>query len=246
MTPRTQPAEIVEVRELGPDVREIVLQPTERPVSFKAGQWVSVHLPLSSDKPVVRAYTLAEPACAQGRMVLCFDRVKGGAASAFLFEARCGDRLTVSDPLGAFVLPVLDGRGVAMVTWLTGVVPMRCMLLEMLRSTPGPPPRTLLICGAPSADALPYHAWLHALAAEQRWFTYVPVLPPAGASMEEGVALLLEALPKAVAAAFPEGADAFHLHPMLAGLKALVLPAREWFVQHLGFSPTQVQKETYD
>lgn len=246
MTLRTQQAEVVAIRDLGPDVRELVLRPLEHDVAFRAGQWIALHLALGGEKPVVRAYTLAEPARAQPTMVLCFDRVKGGAASAHLFERRVGDRLTMSDPQGSFVLPALGGRGVAFVTWLTGVVPMRCMLLEMVCGEGGPPPPTLLVCGAPSAQALPYHDWLQAFATEHAWFRYVPVVAPEGATFEEAVRHVLGHLPAAVAQAFPDGAGPATVHPMIVGLKALVLPAREWFVQHLGYTHAQVQKETYD
>lgn len=246
MTPRTQLAEVVALRDLGPDVRELVLRPLEHEVSFRAGQWIAVHLALGGEKPVVRAYTLAEPACAEGAMVLCFDRVKGGAASAHLFERRVGDRLTVSDPQGAFVLPPLEGRGVAFVTWLTGVVPMRCMLMELISGEHGSPPPTLLVCGAPSVDALPYHDWLQAFAAEHAWFRYVPVVAPQGAPFDEAARFVLGHLPAAVSEAFPDGAGPATVHPMIVGLKALVLPAREWFVEHLGYTREQVQKETYD
>ncbi|NDD27337.1 MAG: hypothetical protein EB084_03620 [Proteobacteria bacterium] len=246
MSVPTQAAEVVEVRALRHDVRELVLRPVERQVTFQAGQWISVHLPLGGDKPTVRAYTLAEPPTADGRMVLCFDRVKGGAASAFLFEVRVGDRLVVSDPLGSFTMPQADGRGVAMVTWLTGVVPMRCMLLDLARGSDRPPPRTLLLYGGPSADAMPYHQALLEMARAHPWFCYVPVVPPSEATPQEGMQRVLETMPTAFDQAFGGEAGPQTVHPMLAGVRALVLPAREWLVTHLGYAQAQVQKELYD
>lgn len=246
MSLRTQQAEVVALRDLGPDVREMVLRPLEHEATFRAGQWIALHLPLGGEKPVVRAYTLAEPAGRPHPMVLCFDRVKGGGASAFLFERQVGDRLTISDPQGAFVLPALEGRGVAFVTWLTGVVPMRCMLLEMVRGGDRPPPPTLLVCGAPCLEALPYRDELQAFAAAHPWFRYIPVVAPEGATFDEAVQHVLARLPAAMTEAFPDGAGPDTVHPMIVGLKALVLPAREWFVQHLGYTHEQVQKETYD
>lgn len=244
MTPRTQEAEVVEIRHLCPDVREMVLRPLGHAITFQPGQWISVHLPIG-EKPVIRAYTLAEPMSDCDTVVLCFDRVKEGAASTFLFQVAVGDRLTISDALGIFVLPSPLDRGVALVTWFTGIVPMRCMLLELAKSST-PPPQTLLVYGAPNADELPYHAWLQALEREHHWFRYEAVLPATGASMEESVEQVLRRLPEALKRAFPEGAGPATVHPMIAGVRALVLPARAWFMDNLGYERTQVQKETYD
>lgn len=222
----------------------MVLRPLDHPIAFKPGQWISVHLPLG-DKPLVRAYTMAEPSDDGNTIVLCFDRVKQGAASTYLFNVSVGDRITVSDALGSFVLPDTFHGGIVFVTWFTGIVPVRCMLLEMARAMRRPP-QTLLVYGAPNQDELPYHEELLDLARAHGWFSYVPVLPPPGIGLEGCVDHVLSRLQPALDSAFPDGAGPDRLHPMIPGIRAFVLPARAWFVQHLGFKPTEVQKETYD
>jgi ferredoxin-NADP reductase len=236
MTVPTQEAEVVEIRRLCPDVREMVLRPHAHPIPFRPGQWISVHLPLAGERPVIRAYTLAEPPSDGDTLVLCFDRVKEGAVSTWLFDLEVGDRIVVSDALGNFVRPD-EVAGLALVTWFTGIVPMRCMLLEMARTGRGVP--TVLVYGAPREDQMPYHDQLLELERQNPWLTYVPVC---GSGPEK----VVEALPSGLARAFPEGVGPGRVHPMIAGIRACVLPAREWFVASHGYQKGQVQKETYD
>lgn len=244
MSLATQEAEVVEVHQLCPDVRQMVLRPLQHPISFRPGQWISVYLPID-EKPLVRAYTIAEPPSEKETVALCFDRVKEGAASSYLFGLRPGDRITVSDALGNFVMPADIRAGLVLVTWFTGIVPLRCMLLDMARWD-REPPTTLLLYGAPSEDELPYHTELRALEQAHGWFTYVPVISNVGDNLETRIDRVLRHLPTAIKGVFPNGIGPHDVHPMIAGIRALVLPARAWFVQNLGFLPAQVQKETYD
>lgn len=234
-----QNAEVVAIRHLAPDVREMVLRP-EQPFDFQPGQWISLHLPLG-EKPLVRAYTMAEPAAADGSVVLCFDRVKGGAASTWLFEVEVGTRIDLSGPLGNFVLPEDRKQGLIFIGWFTGIVPFRCMLLEMERSGLAHP--TLVIYGAPNRNELVYHDEMRAMAERHDWLHYAPVGAEGGA--ERTIDDLLASLP-AAAERFPGGIDPARVHPMIAGIRAVVLPARAFFMERYGYERTQVQKETYD
>lgn len=235
-----QLAEVMETRDLGPDVREMVLRPLERAVDHVAGQWVALHLPLAP-KPVVRAYTLAEPGGATGdRMVLCFDRVRGGAVSSYLFSLGPGDVVPMSDPQGSFVLPSPMPRGLVMVGWFTGIVPFRCMVLA--GKALGALPPTLMVCGAARPEELVYRDDLQQLAREVPGFQYVPVVAPA----ERAVEAVTAALPGAVAGAFPGGLASGREHAMVCGLRAFVLPVRQWLVEVHGLDRLDIHKELYD
>ncbi|MBM3462230.1 MAG: hypothetical protein FJX76_09030 [Armatimonadetes bacterium] len=238
---KTQQAEVVALRHLAPDVRELVLQPLEEKVSFKPGQWISVHLPIG-EKPLVRAYTMAEPESDDGTLVLCFDRVKGGAASNYLFSVDVGTRFPISAALGNFTLPDPLETPLAFVTWFTGIVPIHCMLTDMERR--GLTPRTVLLYGAPNSDELIYHAQLQEMAVRHSWLEYHPI--GNAAEPDRTVEDVLAALPGVMAKTFPEGPGPGEVVPMLCGIRAVVLPAREWFMTERGFARQSVRKETYD
>jgi ferredoxin-NADP reductase len=127
-----------------------------------------------------------------------------------------------------------------MLSWLTGLVPMRAILLDMERRGLTTP--TLVIHGSPTDAERPYHAEMVEMAGRCLWLTYVPVgLGQPETTFDD----MLAALPGALTAAFanitPET-----LHPMLCGLRALVLPARALLMETYGFDRKQVFKETYD
>jgi ferredoxin-NADP reductase len=238
---KTQQAEVVAIRHLAPDVRELVLQPLEEKVSFKPGQWISVHLPVG-EKPLVRAYTMAEPESDDGTLVLCFDRVKEGAASNYLFSIDVGTRFPITAALGNFTLPDPLDKALAFVTWFTGIVPIHCMLTAMERR--GLAHRTVLLYGAPNADELVYHAQLQEMSARHPWLEYHPIgnTPGEDRSVED----VLTALPGVMEKSFSGGPGPDQALPMLCGIRAVVLPAREWFMQEKGFARQAVRKETYD
>src|SRR5262249_21092277 len=117
-------------RDVAPDVRELILEPPAQPVEFRAGQWMSLHLPVGEKPPLVRAYTLAAPPSPSGELVLCLDRVRGGLGSEYLFSLRERDRLTMAGPLGNFVQPE-EKADQLWIARYTGIVPFRAMLEEL-------------------------------------------------------------------------------------------------------------------
>ena len=92
MAVETQRAEVMSIRDLSPSVRELILSPLEHKISFKPGQWISLHLPVGEHPPLVRAYSMAEPQSPTGCLVLAFDRVPKGLGSGYLFMLKEGDK----------------------------------------------------------------------------------------------------------------------------------------------------------
>ena len=78
MAQPTQQAQVVSVRSLSPAVRELVLSPLARKISFRPGQWISRQLPVGERPPLIKAYSMAEPEASSGYLVLAFDHVPKG------------------------------------------------------------------------------------------------------------------------------------------------------------------------
>jgi ferredoxin-NADP reductase len=96
-----QPATVLSSTNLTPHVRQLVVLPKEQSIVFKAGQWVSLKLPVGIKPPLNRAYS------------------------------KPGDELILSGPYGNFLLPPQIDRELLFVTRYTGLVPIRCMLKHL-------------------------------------------------------------------------------------------------------------------
>jgi phenol hydroxylase P5 protein len=221
---------------LAPEVKEIVLRSPETPISFEPGQWISLHLPVGEKPPLVRAYSLAYPPTPNGSLTVCFDRVPGGLGSSYLFERRVGDPLAVAGALGNFKLPDPLQSDLLLVARYTGVVPIRCMLYELLRRPLHR--RVRLVYGAPREEDLIFHSEFQTFAGGDPNFDYYPVvLEPTdhwtGASGTE-----LDLLEELAPAWLP-------FQPMVCGVREFTRPIRD-LLQELGFERRAVRVENYD
>src|SRR5439155_10878377 len=118
----TQRANVTRARMLSPPVRELVLMPLESKITFKAGQWVSLKLPVGERQPLTRAYSMAEPESSSGELVLVFDRVPGGLGSGYLSSIQEGDDLVLAGPYGNFTVPLPLTIDLVLVARFTGIV----------------------------------------------------------------------------------------------------------------------------
>ncbi len=238
MAEPTQDATLVRMRDLTPNVRELVLSPSLEKISFTPGQWVSLKLPIGTHPPLNRAYTMAEPATPSGELVLAFDRVPGGIGSEYLWSLKVGGRVPLSGPYGNFLLPEISDKEIVMVARYTGVVPFRCMLRQA--AAQGFPQSITLILVSHSLSDVPYHQEFLELAERAPKFRYESLLPviPAVPRPEAEVRSALDLWN----ALFKDRRD---LIPMVCGTKAFVRPIREQ-LQKLGFDRKEVRVETYD
>lgn len=238
MAEPTQEAEIVRKRDLTPNVRELVVQPSLHKINFLPGQWVSLKLPVGLHPPLNRAYTMAEPESPSGELVLAFDRVPGGLGSEYLYSLKTSDRVRLSGPYGNFVLPDPLEKDVVMIARYTGVVPFRCMLKQATAQTLS---RSItLILVSHSLSDVPYHEEFLDLAERVPMFRYESLLPVTPAIPREDAEVqstldLWDAL-------FKKRRDVM---PMICGTKAFVRPIREQ-LQKLGFDRKEVRVEMYD
>lgn len=243
MAEPTLRAKLSATRELAPEVREIVLRPLAGRIHFAPGQWISVHLPIGKRPPLVRAYSLAEPESATGELVLTLDRVSGGRGSSFMSGLKPGDELTIAGPYGHFTAPDPLPARLVLVARFTGVVPIRCILRSILGDprSGGPRPsipEITLVYGAARSASLIFHEEFSDWDRRLPGFRYLPTVfdGSGGPESRPEVEILAEAL----------GSGQRDFVPMVAGVKAMVRPVREFLTEHLGFERRAVRCETYD
>lgn len=236
MAVQTQQAQIVRVRPLAPSVREFTLRPLEWKVSFKPGQWVSLHLPVGQRPPLLRAYSMAEPESETGDLVLALDRVPQGVGSGYLFNLHEGDTVVVAGPYGRFVVPEPLNQDLLLIARYTGIVPLRCIIRSLSRNQL--PTKIALVYGASSQQDLVYHEEFVELSSRHNAFRYVPVVLGGNGYTEENYWPVI----KAVNSLIVNRSD---LLPMVCGIKAFVYPLRKHLAE-LGFSRKEMRYEIYD
>ena len=235
MASPTYTTRIAAVRDVAPEVRELVLAPPAERLDFLPGQWLSLHLPVGERPPLVRAYSLAAPPAPSGELVLCLDRVPEGLGSQYLFTLQPGDEVTFGGPLGNLVLPETGADQLWMARY-TGIVPFRAMLLH-LKENP-PPGRVTLLYSGETSDHLPYHPELLRAAEALPWFELLATVDQWDERWAGEVRPALELLPELVG-------DRRDLAPLVCGKREFVRPIRDFFYG-LGYERRTVRWENYD
>ncbi|MGQ0554737.1 MAG: ferredoxin--NADP reductase [Nitrospiraceae bacterium] len=234
MAEQTQPATVLAVTDLTPHVRQLVIKPKTRKISFQPGQWVSLKLPVGPKPPLNRAYSIADPSSPYGELTLVFDHVPGGLASTYLYGLRSGDEVSLSGPYGKFVLPHPLDQELLLIARYTGLAPMRCLLKQMFFSKIQTP--VLLIAVAPGEDEVLFHQEWLTMAMQYPSFRYLPLVVQNGES---------EAVEKTLSMLTPLVNGQPKVVPMICGTKAFVRPLRAYFIKE-GYDRKDVKIETYD
>jgi ferredoxin-NADP reductase len=118
------------------DVRSCFLRlvgPPFRP--FSPGMFISIAMPLGHEMRV-RPYTIASDPEDRQLFEIVFNRVPGGAGSAWLFERKIGDELNFTGPFGTFVLEAPPPSPVVFVAEATAIAPIRPMIRRILARDP--------------------------------------------------------------------------------------------------------------
>ncbi|MFO0774654.1 MAG: FAD-binding oxidoreductase [Nitrospiraceae bacterium] len=175
-------AEVVAVRDLTHDVRELDLQLRTPPqLAFQPGQFISFEIPVEGKPhPATRAYSIASPPSQADRLTLLFNRVAHGPGTQFLFGLARGTVVQCKGAAGSFRLRDDGGKALLFVATGTGIAPLRSMILAKLAATPDAQVR--LLWGLRSQRDLYYQDELAALATRHPNFFYTVALskPEAG------------------------------------------------------------------
>jgi len=234
MAELTQPATVLSVTDLTPHVRQLVVKPKTTKISFQPGQWVSLKLPVGPKPPLNRAYSMADPSSPYGELTLVFDRVSSGLGSNYLYQLKSGDEISLSGPYGNFILPQALDRELVLIGRYTGLVPIRCLLKQVLVSKIHTP--VLLIAVAPSEEESLFHQEWLTMAMQQPSFRYLPLVAQNGE---------VEAVEKTLTTLTPMIMGQPKAVPLLCGTKAFVRPLRAYLMEQ-GYDRKEVKVETYD
>ena len=102
--------------------------------NFKAGQFVTMDLPIS-DKRLKRwrSYSIASEPNEHNTLEFCIAQLEGGAGTRYLFEdLKVGDTIKFKGPDGAFYLPAQLENDLVFICTGTGVAPFRSMIRDLV------------------------------------------------------------------------------------------------------------------
>lgn len=117
---------------------ELVPVDDQRPLSFLAGQFVALRVPLPGGESVLRHYSLSgNPAdTTHWRISVKLENEPPGLGSTFLHrEVGVGDELDLAGPTGAFVCADTSDRPVILMSGGVGATPLVSMLHRLARSS---------------------------------------------------------------------------------------------------------------
>lgn len=172
-------ATVVRLEDASPRVRRFWLQrqDTADPLPFRAGQFITLDLPVGEKRlHRWRSYSLASAPGDGAELELCIVRMDGGQATTYLFDqVNVGATLRFKGPEGTFVLPETVEQDLVLVCTGTGVAPFRSMVRD-LDQRGWPARKVHLIYGSRTREDLLYADEFLDLAARQSLFTYSAAL----------------------------------------------------------------------
>jgi NAD(P)H-flavin reductase/ferredoxin len=187
-------ATITSLRLLSSDVLDVRLR-TDEPISFRAGQYVT----LMRDDGLARSYSIASLP-EHGEIELHVRKLAGGKMSGWLHsEAKVGERLSVLGPSGeCFYVQGNDEQPILLAGTGTGLAPLYGILRDALKNNHRGP--IYLFHGALYAGGLYLVDELRRLAAQYGHFAYVPAV----LNGEESGDLAVGPLDKIILQRFPK------------------------------------------
>lgn len=238
--PPTFDVRLARARMLAPNVRELGLERSDGlPFQFKAGQWVSLVLPLVEGE-ARRAYSIASAPDGTPAFDVAVTKVQGGPGSTFLHDLPIGGTLRAIGPQGFFTRPITTpslfvGTG-------TGVTPLRSMIRDAL-ATGDTSPMTLLFGVRHEHDRL-YREELDELRAQHPHFRAFYTLSRPGADWS-GLTGYVQAHSERLWRELSASTSA-PAHVYICGLERMVSAMRDLLRKQLGVDRKQVHTERYD
>jgi NAD(P)H-flavin reductase/hemoglobin-like flavoprotein len=177
-------ARIVDHQRLTWDLAVVRVTP-DRPVPYRAGQYVSVEIP---QRPRLWRYlSPANTPRPDGSIEFHIRAVPGGSVSrAIVGYSQVGDTWRIGSPMGLMTVDRQSGRDVVMIAGGTGTAPMRAILEELTRW--GDNPEVTMFLGGRTRADLHDLDTLTAMAVTNPWLAVIPVVEsyPRTAGMEHG------------------------------------------------------------
>lgn len=178
MQPVKCSAEVIDIRQLTHDVKEISLKLIDPPqLEFTAGQYISIEVTEIKDghpRQNNRPYSIASSPEEREVIKLCVNLVKGGPGSTQIHSLRLGDKLKFLYPLGYFTVNEAAATSLLFVATGTGIAPIKSMIVHLLRSGSRRP--MALYWGLRSEIDLYYQEEFSSLAKEYPFFQFFMAL----------------------------------------------------------------------
>ncbi len=166
---------ISEIIDHTPNVRELVIAPqAPQEFSFRAGQFVMLHVPQGEGKPALRAYSVASEEQNKNGFRLLFKFVENGVASKYIWSLKGPETLNFTGPFGKVFFQEPPTEQIIFMNTGTGLSQHLCYLLSKKLQYPNLKYRMLF--GVRSEKEIYGQAQLEKLKSELKDFQFEYVL----------------------------------------------------------------------
>lgn len=166
---------ITQIIDHTPSVRELIIKTdTPNEFSFKAGQFVMLHVPQGEAKPALRAYSIASDERTKDGFKLLFKYVDNGVASKYVWDLKGDETLQFTGPFGKVFFQEPPTEQIVFLNTGTGLSQHLCYLLSKKEQYPNLKYR--LLFGVRSEKDMYGQHELDALTKELKDFKYEFVL----------------------------------------------------------------------
>lgn len=177
-------SKVVKIADESPTTKRFWLETSpEEKLDFKAGQFVTMDLPIS-DKRLKRwrSYSIANAPNGNNTLEFCIVNLDGGAATNYFFkEVKEGTAIKFKGPDGTFTLKEPVEKDLVFICTGTGVAPFRSMTWDLYNQQK-PHKKIHLIFGTRYADGILYREEFEKLQEVMPGFTF-----SVGLSREENI-----------------------------------------------------------
>lgn len=127
-------SEVIRIERETPTTKRFWVEvPGQKQINFKAGQFVTMDLPISEKRiKRWRSYSIANYPDGSNQLEFCIVRLAGGAGTEYLFrDVEVGSPIRFKGPSGTFVLPEKVDSDLVFICTGTGVAPFRSMIWDL-------------------------------------------------------------------------------------------------------------------
>ncbi len=127
-------SKVIKIEDQSPTTKRFWVKiPGDEVIDFKAGQFVTMDLPISDKRNKRwRSYSIANAPDGTNVLEFCIVLLEGGAGTTYLFnELEVGGTIRFKGPSGTFVLPEKIDSDLVFICTGTGVAPFRGMLWDI-------------------------------------------------------------------------------------------------------------------
>ena len=226
-------SEVLDVKNLKGDVKIFRLSVPEN-FSFRAGQYVSISVPIGGKK-IRRPYSIASQPSKKDSIELCVKIIPDGLASNYVRNLKTGDKIELFGPAGKFIV-YGDSlkRNIVFVSVGTGITPFVSMIPTLLEN--GFKNKIILIKGFRYGENILYDKELEGLRKKHSNFGFYNVLSRPEKDDYENKGYVQDFLEKFL----PENPDIY-----ICGLSPMINAVKEKCLS-LGIPENRIFFEKYD